>query len=162
MELSKKFEESIARLENPEHPELIALNTKNLITAKQKLIHATFIADNIDVFATTYAGVEYPVIWAWLWRIHRHEINDYCPIKNIPADITPEWKEVIYDWLYQIIPSMNGLWGRYLPDGWKALPEYEKNFNWIYHTLQKVETPENEEKRIALSEMITKILDETK
>lgn len=128
-EMLKRFEDDVVKEENPEFPDLISLNARHLVSAKQRLVHATFIADNIDVFATTYAGVKYPVIQAWLWHLHRHGINDYYPIKNIPENVTIEWKKVIYDWLHEIIPTMNGLWGMYSPDGWKALPEYEKNFN---------------------------------
>lgn len=169
-EYEKELTEARLRQEAEAGGCLDGLLAKRVAEAELNLLRFRHTLANIDVYTTQYAGVSYPQTWAWLWYTYRHGVSDYWSINNRPDNITPEWTEVIRDWLEQLIPSANSLMGFVPHDDmtapFRAVPGYEKVFNWLRDTYKKYELPEHRERMAEQTklaeEIVAKILKEEK
>lgn len=131
------------------------------ITDLHQLHDAQFIAANVDVFAKTYCSVNYPETWAWLFKHAKDGISTYGCIQHPPEVIDEEWREAIYDWTKQLIPSLNGLFGIYNDKtGWSPQEKYKEVFIWVYKTNRRFESPKEEQHRREFQKVISKILAE--
>lgn len=130
-------------------------------TAEQELNNAQFVADNIDVFAKTYAGVSHKEVHYWLLKIQHQGIDQkYGVINNKPDVIDEEWRKAIYDWLKEIIPNVNSLFGKANKnyDGWMPQEEYKDIFIWAYSTCSKYQSEQELKNRTTFNKMIFDIL----
>lgn len=110
---------------------LHALNRRFVIEAERRLRDAEHVAVNIDVYASDYTTCDYRQAWAWLHHTDRHGVSEYWNINNVPDDITPEWREAVYQWLMFIMPPANNLMGINRPEGFEAIPRYAATFDWL-------------------------------
>ncbi len=120
------------------HESLANLHNSFIVEEKQKLHAIKFLIENIDIYASTWCGVDHRQKWYLLWYIHRYGVDKYCPINNKPNNIDEEWRLAIKDWLYQLVLSANSAMGffKYIDDddlagNWEALPKYATTYNWI-------------------------------
>lgn len=132
-----------------------------IASAEQELNDAQFIADNIDVFAKTYAGVNYREVQYWLFKTQHQGIDTkYGVINNKPDVIDEEWRKAIYDWLKEMIPSVNSLFGKLNKNdtAWIPQEKYKDIFVWAYKTYAKYESKQELENRTTFGKMIGDIL----
>lgn len=145
--------------ENKEY--LNDLHSMWVTSAEQELNEAQFVADNIDVFAKTYAGVSHKEIHYWLLRTQHQGIDQkYGVINNKPDVIDEEWREAIYKWLKEMIPCVNSLFGMLNKNdtAWIPRKEYKDIFIWAYTTYAKYESKQELENRTTFYKMIAEIL----
>jgi hypothetical protein len=87
---------------------------EHLLQARDDLRWYDFISENIEVASARYLyrADSYACIHSFLARYDRYcHINKYSPIMNKPEVVDQEWSDAIREWLREIIPPMNGVWG---------------------------------------------------
>lgn len=124
------------------------------------LEHADVIASSIHWHETD----EYRIHCCTLSRLTRYMPNS-GPLYTAPKNISPEWRDAIFDWIDALMPAMRSLWG-VLDDNDCWLPSSSLSGSQcrVWHELHKLwqqyMSPANLDARKALSEVLTEILDE--
>jgi hypothetical protein len=142
------------------------INLSFWISKRAELEYAKFVADHIDIYATTYCGVEYRDTWRWLYRSHHRGDWNYWAITNKKfnscEEVDPDWQEAIREWLrMKIIPAANGIMGIISEETHRFLPQkgYEKFFNFLYQQMEWWTTDKQRESDKRISQDISKRID---
>jgi hypothetical protein len=126
-----------------------------------------FFLENADVIASSihwYETDEYRIHYSTLTSMVRH-MPDFGPIYKAPSNISPEWRDAIFEWIDSLMPAMRSVWGVLdIRDGWLPSTNISGSQCRVWHELHRLwrqyVSPANLDAHKALSEVLTEILNE--
>lgn len=151
-------------------PCLAALNAQFICAERKRLHDAQFIADNLEVWASSYCNVDYHQTWLWLLKTEKdevctwREIGPHWPVNNPPKNIDEEWRKAIYEFFRFLMPCVNGLFGAFdrKANCWHPANGHEEMFTWIAKSTLAYESEDERTNRKEFSKIIDDILEKTK
>jgi hypothetical protein len=138
-QMLKRFEDGVAEAQakfdkdTADAPYMVSFSLERLIAAKRELADATFIADHIEVYASTWCGCGYDEINKWFGLAERNSFIKYGVVNNRPANIDEEWRLAIYGWFNHMLPTANSYMGWYdeKEKVWKSVKRHREMFEWL-------------------------------